>query len=188
MDGYRIRVQEKGNTMEKKRNIMKYMSPYLAGVGLGIFLLLAYVVSGRGLGASGALMRSVVAVEKAIVPSHVDNNTYLSKYGGGKKNPLKNWLIFEVLGVLAGGIISGALAGRIKSETNHGKKISVRKRWFFAFFGGSLFGFGARLARGCTSGVALSGGATLVVGSWITMMCIFAGAYALAYFFRKNWT
>ncbi len=173
--------------MENKKSAYKYMSPYLAGFGLGLFLLLAFMVSGRGLGASGALMRTVVAVEKTIAPAHVNNSAYLSKYGGEKQNPFNNWLVFEVIGVLVGGLISGALAGRIRVETNHGKNISIRKRWLLAFAGGSLFGFGARLARGCTSGVALTGGATLVFGSWVTMMCIFAGGYGLAYFLRKTW-
>ena len=56
-----------------------------------------------------------------------------------------------------------------------------------ALLGGGVFGFGARLARGCTSGLALSGGATLALGSMIGMMCIFAGAYGLAYFLRRQW-
>ena len=47
--------------------------------------------------------------------------------------------------------------------------------------------YGARMARGCTSGQALSGGATLSAGSWALMMCIFGGAYALAYFLRRAW-
>jgi len=49
-------------------------------------------------------------------------------------------------------------------------------------------GYGARFARGFTPGQALSGGATLSVGSWALMMCIFASAYALAYFVRRLWT
>jgi hypothetical protein len=48
-------------------------------------------------------------------------------------------------------------------------------------------GFGAKLARGCTSGQALTGGAVLGVGSWAAMMAIFGGAYALAYFVRRQW-
>ena len=164
-----------------------YMNPYLAGIGLGMVLLLAFVVSGRGLGASGAMMRTVVQVEKVVSQEHVDNNAYLSSYGGGDRDPWFNWLVFETLGVLFGGLVSGAMAGRIVKETNHGPRIGVRQRWFFALVGGSLFGFGARLARGCTSGVALTGGASMAAGSWVTMLCIFAGAYALAWFLRKLW-
>jgi hypothetical protein len=165
----------------------KYWSPYLAGVGLGLVLLASFFVTGHGLGASGGVMKTVVAVEKAVSQEHVDNNPYLANYGGGDKNPLKDWYIFEILGVLAGALISGALAGRLKKETNHGPRISKKQRWIFAVLGGALFGFGARLARGCTSGVALSGGAVLSLGAWITMMAIFIGAYALAWFFRKLW-
>lgn len=165
-----------------------YMNPYVAGIGLGLVLLLAFVISGRGLGASGAMMRTVVQVEKAIAPEHVNENVYLAQYGGGDRSPLWEWLAFETLGVIVGGLLSGALAGRIRRETNHGPRISVRQRWLFALLGGALFGFGARLARGCTSGVALTGGATLAAGSWITMLCIFAGAYGLAWFTRRLWT
>jgi hypothetical protein len=47
--------------------------------------------------------------------------------------------------------------------------------------------FGAALARGCTSGQALTGGSLLNLGSWMTMLMIFGGAYALAWFVRKEW-
>ena len=57
----------------------------------------------------------------------------------------------------------------------------------FAFVGGAVMGYGARLARGCTSGQALSGGAVLAVGSWAFMLCVFIGGYALAYFVRRLW-
>jgi uncharacterized membrane protein YedE/YeeE len=128
-----------------------------------------------------------VAAEKAVSPGHVERNPYLAEYGGGDKNPLKDWYIFEILGVLVGGLVSGALAGRVRKETNHGPQITKKQRWVFAVLGGALFGFGARMARGCTSGVALSGGAVLSLGAWITMMAIFMGAYALAWFVRKLW-
>jgi uncharacterized membrane protein YedE/YeeE len=49
-------------------------------------------------------------------------------------------------------------------------------------------GIGAKLARGCTSGQALTGGALLSVGSWAFMLSVFAGGYAVAYFFRRQWT
>jgi len=57
----------------------------------------------------------------------------------------------------------------------------------FAFIGGALMAIGAKIALGCTSGQALTGGALLNVGSWAFMWCVFGGAYALAYFFRKQW-
>ncbi len=175
--------QRESKAMDK----YKYASPYIVGVFLGLVLLSSFIISGRGLGASGAFMSAVVAVEKAVSQDHVDNNAYLAHYGGGEKNPFKNWLVFEILGVLAGGLISGAFAGRIKAETNRGPRISNKQRWIFAATGGFLFGFGARLARGCASGNALTGGASLALGSWVVMMMMFVGAYSLAYFVRKLW-
>ena len=56
-----------------------------------------------------------------------------------------------------------------------------------AFLGGFLMAFGAALGRGCTSGQALSGGATLTLGSWMFMFVMFGAAYGAAYFFRKQW-
>ena len=53
--------------------------------------------------------------------------------------------------------------------------------------GGLLFGLGAQIARGCTSGAALSGMAVLSVGGFITMLSIFGTGFLVAYFFRKNW-
>ena len=56
-----------------------------------------------------------------------------------------------------------------------------------AFAGGLLMAVGADLARGCTSGQALSGGALLNAGSWAFMMCVFGGAYAVAWLVRREW-
>ena len=76
---------------------------------------------------------------------------------------------------------------RPRPKTNRGPQVTVRQRWVLAFIGGIFMGYGARLARGCTSGQGLSGGAVLSVGSWLFMLAVFAGAYGLAYFFRKTW-
>ena len=163
----------------------KYWSPYLSGVGLGLTLLLAFVFVGRGLGASGAFMSLDVWVMKLFAPDHIQANHYLSKYAA---NPLSNWLVFEIIGVIVGGFISGLLAGRLKFKIGRGERISNRNRLILAFVGGGLMGIGARLARGCTSGLALTGGSTLALGGWVFMFSVFAGAYATAYFVRKQWT
>lgn len=162
----------------------KYLSPYIGGVGIGLTMLLAFVLVGRGLGASGAMMRFDVWLLNLFAADHVAANPYFAKYA---VNPLSNWLVFEVLGVIIGGFISGALAGRLKFETGKGPNISIKGRWILAFLGGAIMGWGARLARGCTSGLALTGGATIALGSWAFMFAVFGGAYATAYFVRKQW-
>ena len=48
-------------------------------------------------------------------------------------------------------------------------------------------GIGAVLARGCTSGQALTGGALLSVGSWIFIGGTFAAAYLVAPLLARSW-
>jgi uncharacterized membrane protein YedE/YeeE len=170
-----------------KRPERAYVHPYLGGIILGVVLFLAFFLTGNGLGASGGLNRLVVWVQDMAAPEHVDRTAYLLKMAGGDKNPLDDWVVPVVFGTLAGGLVSGWWNGRFKVETNKGPHISVRSRWFWAFVGGAIMGYGARMARGCTSGQALSGGATLSAGSWVFMFAVFAGAYALAYFVRRLW-
>ena len=169
------------------RPTKEFVHPYLGGTLLGIVLFLAFFLTGNGLGASGGLNRFVVYFQDLVAPEHVDRVSYLIKLAGGDKNPLDDWIVPMVLGTLAGGFTSGLLNGRLKLTTNKGPNISVRTRWIMAFLGGAIMGYGARFARGCTSGQALSGGATLSVGSWAFMFAVFAGAYATAYFVRKFW-
>jgi len=169
------------------RKSKKYWNSYYGGVLLGIVLFASFFLTGNGLGASGGLSRYMAYLEDLVAPDHVNRVPYLIKMAGGQLNPLDNWIVMISTGVLIGGFVSGVINGRAKFETNKGPNISNRTRWVFAFFGGILFTYGARLARGCTSGQALSGGATLSAGSWVVMFSIFGGGYAMAYFFRKLW-
>ncbi len=172
----------------------RYLNPYIGGVLLGLVLIAANYISGRGLGASGALKSTVAATVKTVAPAHYENAAFYQSLqskkedqGKGKQSPLKDWLVFEMLGVVVGGFLSGAIAGRLKLKTEHSPRISSKRRLLFALLGGVLFGFGAQMGRGCTSGSALSGMAVLSMGGFITMAAIFGTAYAFAYFFRKNW-
>ncbi len=163
------------------------MNPYLAGVLLGLVLLSAMFFSGRGLGASGGLKYAVVAAVESVDHQHAMQSPYYSKYFEEGKNPLKSWLALEVLGMFLGGLISGAISGRLKFKIEKSPKISNGKRLLFAFLGGVFFVYGAQLARGCTSGAALSGMAVLSVAGFMTMIGIFGSAFLFAWFFRKLW-
>ena len=164
-----------------------YVHPYLAGAALGVVLFLAFLLTGNGLGSSGATSRIDAAVGDMVAPAHVDNTPYLLKMAGGDKNPPGDWIVPAFLGPLLGGFTPGARDGPLKLTTTKGPNISNRTRWLMSFLGGAVFLYGARMARGCTSGQALSGGATLAAGSWVIMLAIFASAYLLAYFVRKLW-
>jgi hypothetical protein len=164
-----------------------YWNPYFGGFLLGIIILFTFYITGRGLGASGAMKSSVVAIVDTVAPTHAENNTYYSQFISEDEPILNTWLVLEALGVLIGAFISGGLAGRIGWRTQHSPKITSKRRLAFALGGGILFGLGAQIARGCTSGAALSGMAVISTGGFITMLAIFGTGYAVAYFFRKNW-
>jgi uncharacterized protein len=180
-------ITRRQTMLQKLKTKEGYLNPYTAGFALGIVLFLSFLLTGNGLGASGGLNRIVVAIEDVITPEHVDQTPYLLKMAGGDKNPLDHWILMLVIGTAVGGFASGLLSKRVKLEVFKGPNITTKKRIILALLGGLIMGYGARLARGCTSGQALSGGATLSAGSWAFMFAVFGGAYALAWFVRKNW-
>ena len=142
---------------------------------------------GQGLGASGGFTRYLVAAIDLVAPGYVSRSPYWSNYAQPGASPLFDYLVFELIGVAIGGFVSGWLSGRLRVSVDKGPRISDRKRYFLALGGGILTGLGARLARGCTSGLALSGGAVLSAGAYVFMMAVFAAGFAGAYFMRRNW-
>ena len=164
-----------------------FWNPYIAGVVLGLVLLASFLVMGFGLGSSGAVTRFAVAGAHLVAPKTVETNAYFSQYYGPGKHVLEDWLVFEVLGVFLGGVLGAYSAGRLKIGIEKGPRATIALRLVLAVAGGVLMGFAARLARGCTSGQALTGGAALSLGSWVFMMAVFTGGYLVAPFVRKEW-
>jgi uncharacterized membrane protein YedE/YeeE len=166
-----------------------YMDPYFAGVGIGLVLLAAYVFTGRGLGASGAFA-SVVATGTAVVEGTARaaaspaTAPYLTS---GIASMFGDWLVLELVGVAMGGWLSARLAGRLDEGMMRGPRIGSTARTIAAIGGGVLMGIGAKFARGCTSGQALTGGALLSAGSWIFIATCFAAGYLLAPLTRRLW-
>jgi uncharacterized membrane protein YedE/YeeE len=166
----------------------QYMNPYLAGALLGLLLTATIYLTGRGLGASGAFKSAVVAGVETVAPAHTASTTFYKEYSGDHAgNPLMNWLVFEVVGVLIGAFVSGVISDRMDFKLEFGPRSTAKIRIAAALGGGLLWGIGSQLGRGCTSGAALSGMAVMSTGGIITMLAIFAGAYIFAYFFRKLW-
>src|SRR6185295_6377437 len=127
-----------------------YADPYLAGVGLGLVLLAAYVVMGRGLGASGAFAATAAGATNAVAPARAAASPLFARYLAAP-GPWRDWLLFELAGVAIGGFLS------------------------------------AVLARGCTSGLALTGGALLGAGSWLFIGAAFGAAYLVAPLMKRAW-
>lgn len=166
----------------------RYIDPYLGGALLGVVLFLSFFVTGGGLGASAALSRVQTGVLDWLAAAHVDRVAYFAELAGGTRSPWAHYSVYMLAGTLLGGLASGLWNRRVKLETRKGPRISTGLRWVLAFAGGVVMAYGARLARGCTSGQALSGGAVLSVGSWAFMFSIFASGYAVAWFVRRLWT
>jgi uncharacterized protein len=165
-----------------------YWNPYLAGVLLGLTLLGAFLIAAQGLGATALPKRLLALWSNGMAPDWTAANPLLRDYVSNGVHPLRNWLVIEVVGVFLGGFIGAVSAGRFRTTVEKGPRISVRTRLWLALLGGTIMGFAASLARGCTSGQALSGGASLATGSWIFMMMVFAGGYAMAWLLRRQWT
>lgn len=164
-----------------------YWNPYFGGFMLGLVIIATFYITGRGVGASGAVKSTVVAAVSTITPDHAENSAFYSKYLKGEKSPMNSWLVYQMLGLIAGAFLSGVLNNRLGFRIQHSPKISIQTRIGFVLLGGFLFGMGAQFSRGCTSGGALSGFASFSTGGIITMLSIFGSAYLFAWFFRKLW-
>jgi uncharacterized protein len=165
-----------------------YLNPYVAGTLLGLVLFASFYVTGGGIGASAAMSRIQTGVLDWFDPGHVDRVAYFAEMAGGHRSAWNHYSIFMIAGTVLGGFASGLVNRRLRLELRKGPRVTTGARVVFALLGGVLMGFGARLARGCTSGQALSGGAVLSVGSWAFALAVFAGGYAVAWFLRRLWT
>ena len=161
-----------------------YGNPYLVGVMLGLVLLASFAILGSGLAASGAIARFGAELSMSVAPSHTLSSEYFGKWG---ENPLHYYLVFMFVGTFVGGLSSALLANRARIQVERGAAVSVGRRLGYALAGGILVGFASRLAQGCTSGQALTGGALLLSGSLVFLVCLFASGYAAAWFVKKQW-
>ena len=135
-----------------------FWSPYVAGGVLGLVLLATFLITGHGLGASGFFTRLTASLGQSVVPDTTMANPYLGPYAQGK--PLAAWITWEVLGIVLGGGLGSLMSGRFRLGIEKSQETASSRRIAFALLGGALVGIGSRFARGCTSGLGLSGGAT----------------------------
>lgn len=164
-----------------------FWSPYLAGLGLGLTLLATFVIVGWGLGASSAFSLLTGVGLGKLSPEYAKSLEYFSQYLNVEA-PLMNWVVFEIIGLFAGALIGALLSGNFRFGFDKPKHMKNGQRLLAAFGGGIMIGFASRLARGCTSGVALSGGAQLAVAGWVFVVAMFASGFIVAALFRRLWS
>ncbi|MCF8479811.1 MAG: YeeE/YedE family protein [Rhodospirillum sp.] len=167
-------------------SVRPYWPPLAAGFALGLALLVTFLITGHGLGASGFFTRVAAALSGWLAPVWAQANGYFGPFL--QANPLAAWISWEIVGVLIGGILGAVSSGRFKAMVERGPRASSLNRLLMAFAGGALAGIGARFARGCTSGLGLSGGATLAVAGFLFLIGFFVAGFIASYFLKKAWT
>jgi len=164
-----------------------FLNPYIGGILLGLLLVLTFFLFGRGLGASGTFDRLVAFFLGILAPSWIKAHPYWQKYFHSGHTPLNNFLVFLAIGVAIGGFFTGKIMGKTQVQVQKGPRATSRERLIWAFIGGIIMALATRFARGCTSGQALTGGATLAAGSWLFMMGFFISGPLVALLVRKLW-
>jgi uncharacterized membrane protein YedE/YeeE len=158
----------------------KLWNPYVAGACSGCVSILSVWVAGKYLGASTTFARSAGLIEQIFAAEHVARLDYFIKYA-----PKIDWQWMFVVGIAIGALISSLLSSSFEFKSvpdmwaeRFGTDSSKRAVW--AFIGGAIALFGARLAGGCPSGHGLSGTLQLSVSGFIALACFFIGGITMA--------
>lgn len=161
------------NKSNTNPQIKPFWPPFVAGILLGLVLLLTFVLSGHGLGASGAANDLVAGVGLQVVPEATKANGYLGPQVADG-SPLGSWMTWEIVGVAIGALAGAFMAGRFRVQLDGERSVGAKSRLVKALCGGMLAGFGARVAGGCTSGLGLSGAAALGISAFVFLGVFFA--------------
>ncbi|MEI8255477.1 MAG: YeeE/YedE thiosulfate transporter family protein [Deltaproteobacteria bacterium] len=170
-----------GGRRERLRGALRRASwsPYVAGVGLGVTTALTMILTQRPLAVSAAFDRLAAYAGRAIAPH--------SRYYAAEMTPAITWHVWLVVGLFLGALVS-SLASRTfrwrrlpdtQWADAFGPGILVRA--LVAFIGAFLVQFGAGIAGGCTSGLAISGGTVMAPGAYLFMLGMFAGGIPTAW-------
>ncbi len=157
-------------------------SPYIAGAGIGVLVLCAFLLSDRPLGCSTSYVKISGLLERTVRPATVEKNEYYRVIP-----PALDWPFFIVPGIIIGAFVSAMLSGSFQFVVvpafwadTFGPSAALRIA--VAVIGGILLETGARWAGGCTSGHGISGTLQLSCASIVAAACFFAGGIAMAMF------
>jgi len=156
------------------RPIQPYWRPFPAGIALGMTLLLTFLLTGHGLNVTGFFTHLTAWMGEFVAPVATQWNAYLGPLLAAPAG-FAYWPGWEVAGIAFGGLAASLSANRFRLRVERVNLSSAGVRLVLAFGGGALAGFGARIARGCTSSIGLSGSATLAVAGFL-----FLGGFFIA--------
>jgi uncharacterized membrane protein YedE/YeeE len=170
-----------------KNNKNTYINPYVGGVIIGLLIIAAYYFSGEGLGSSGGFRDIAIGAIDTVAPEYAQNNAFVAPHVGEGVSPTHTWLVYELLGVIFGAIISAAIFGRLKFMIGKAPHITDKKRLYLAVIGGIIWGVGTQIGRGCTSGLVLSGIGVNSLSGYIGLVGIFGFGFIFAFIFKGIW-
>lgn len=162
----------------------KTWSPYVAGVLLGIVVSTAEVFGGKTLAASGGVDKLAAYLGALMFPESI--------YYKHIMRPEINWQVWVLFGVVLGAFLSAKLSDQFAIRWLPDEQWVPRfgasrvTRMLIAFVGAALVQFGAGIAGGCTSGLAISGGAALSPAAFIFMAAMFASGIPTAYLWYRR--
>ncbi|OKY74087.1 MAG: YeeE/YedE family protein [Desulfobulbaceae bacterium DB1] len=164
----------------------KAWNPYLGGALTGMLGVLSVLITGKFLGASTTFARSAAMVEQIFAPEHVAALDYFQKV-----SPKIDWQWMFVAGIMIGAFFSAITSNSFRIQNPPDMWVSrfgnsQGKRALFAFVGGAIAIFGARLADGCPSGHGLSGVMQLSISGFIALACFFIGGVPIAYLLYRG--
>lgn len=161
---------------------MNDVSPYAIGGALGLLNTFAFATAKRGLGVTTAFESTAALAGRRVAPDAMNVNAYIAKR---EETPKIDWESLLVAGVLAGSYLAARAASERTTSAvpkNWARRFGPSRalRYAAAFAGGAVMMFGARMAKGCTSGHALTGTAQLALSSWVFSPLMFATAAVVA--------
>lgn len=147
----------------------RYWSPYVAGAAIGALETAAMLTAKRPLGITTAFENVTALAASKVAPSKLGFDRYLQAV---EEKPKIGWEEGLVFGVLIGSFFATQSGNPL--SVNRISSKSPKAASLSSFFGGALMMFGARMAKGCTSGHGISGTMQFAASSWIFNTVIFA--------------
>jgi uncharacterized protein len=157
-------------------------NPYVVGAAIGVLSWLVFAVVDKPLGISTSLSAMAGWCAAPIIGTEgVARNPYWAKFG-----PKWDYGMVLIVGTFLGALASALTSRMFRVEVV--PKVwrerfgpSKSKRLLFAFVGGILILYGARMAGGCTSGHGISGSLQLALSSWTFFITMFASGIVTAW-------